>query len=164
MGHLVIRDAAAEALDAAGARTQGGWARLSLGLSRTTLLPRGFTLATSARAQAALSSRNLDGSERMSVTGPAGVQAYLQGELAGDHAALVRVELAPLPVGGDVQWPASAFTDYGWARAVHAQGGGIGASRTLGNIGLGLTWSCRKAALPRCSWRTAPAARLPTFK
>lgn len=154
VGRLDFRDAAAESLDAQGARTQGNWAKLSISVSRTTLLPHGLTLSTSAKAQAALSDRNLDGSERMSVSGPGGVQAYPSGELSGDHAALLRIELSKaLPLTqllpGNVQWSASAFTDAGWARAVHEQAGGIGAARTLADVGLGLSASLPQGGIAK---------------
>ena len=139
VGRLHFKEAAAEALDAAGADTQGGYAKLNLAASRISVLPSQFLLTTSAKAQASLNNKSLDGVERMSVSGDGGVAAYPIGELSGDHAALLRAELArPLVTGGAAQLSGSVFTDYGWAKSVAAPAG-VAASRKLGDIGVGLS-------------------------
>lgn len=139
VGRLHFKEAAAEALDAAGADTQGGYARLNLAASRVSMLPSQFLLTTSVKAQASLNNKSLDGVERMSISGDGGVAAYPIGELSGDHAALLRAELArPLAGGGTAQLSGSIFSDYGWARSVAAPAG-VAASRKLGDIGLGLS-------------------------
>ncbi|MFT3720742.1 ShlB/FhaC/HecB family hemolysin secretion/activation protein [Pseudorhodoferax sp.] len=140
VGRLAFRDAAAKALDAVGDDTQGGYAKLNLGVARATLLAAGLTLHTNARAQWTLSNRNLDGSERMGVSGGGGVLAYPIGELSGDHAALVHLELAKDlgAMGSDaLRWTAGPFVDYGWARAARPVGD-AGQGRTLGDVGLSL--------------------------
>jgi hemolysin activation/secretion protein len=140
-GYLDFRDAAAESLDAAGQHTQGSYGRFNLSASRVWLLPRQYSLAASMQGQLALGHRNLDGSERLSVSGMSGVLAYPIGELSGDHAAVLRLELSrAFATTGQWQWSGSAFADYGWARAVHAQGE-LGDGRTLGDAGLGLNLS-----------------------
>lgn len=139
VGRLHFKEAAAEALDAAGADTQGGYAKLKLAASRISVLPSQFLLTTSAKAQASLNNKSLDGVERMSVSGDGGVAAYPIGELSGDHAALLRAELArPLVTGGAAQLSGSVFTDYGWAKSIAAPAG-VAASRKLGDIGVGLS-------------------------
>ncbi|STR26378.1 Heme/hemopexin transporter protein huxB precursor [Janthinobacterium lividum] len=139
VGRLHFKEAAAEALDAAGADTQGGYAKLNLAASRISVLPSQFLLTTSAKAQASLNNKSLDGVERMSVSGDGGVAAYPIGELSGDHAALLRAELArPLLTGGAAQLSGSVFTDYGWAKSIAAPAG-VAASRKLGDIGVGLS-------------------------
>lgn len=138
VGHLQFNDAAAAALDAAGANTQGNYARLNLAIARVTLLPQQFSLSTSVRAQWALNGKNMDGSERMSIAGDGGVAAYPSGELSGDDAALVRVELShALPSVGAVQFGANAFADYGWARAAKPLAGAGG--RGLSDVGVAVT-------------------------
>ena len=138
VGRLNFDDETARALDAVGAKTQGTYTRLNLQVARATALPMQLTLTTSARLQWSPSGKNLDGSERMSVSGAGGVAAYPSGELSGDNAALVHVELGrPLPLGGPLQINVSAFTDYGRARAANPLAGA--SARTLGDVGLGLT-------------------------
>ena len=138
LGDLRFDDATAQALDAAGPKTQGVYAKLILQVTRATALPGQFALTTSARAQMALNGKNLDGSERMSVSGSGGVLAYPSGELSGDHAALLHVDLAhPLPLAGTLQMSASAFADGGWAKAANPLPGATG--RSLSDVGVGLT-------------------------
>lgn len=135
VGKLDFKDALAEALDAAGDDSQGSYAKLNLAAARISVLPAGFTLNTSVKAQAVLGNKKLDGVERMSVAGSGAVAAYPTGELSGDHAAALRAELArALPA----QVSASVFADYGWAKAVNAAAG-IDATRSLGDVGLGLS-------------------------
>ena len=137
-GHLHFKDASAAALDAAGANTQGGYAKLNVALSRSSALPARFTLTTGLRAQAALGHKNLDGVERMSVSGIGAVAAYPIGELSGDHAALLHVELArPLMQATTTQVGASVFAHVGWADMASAPAG-VDASRTLGGVGASL--------------------------
>ena len=144
LGNLDIKSDADRALDAAGAGTQGQFAKVQLGLSRTSLLPQSFQLLTSFRMQWSLSHKNLDGSERMSISGAGGVMAFPSGESSGDNAALARVELSrPLPTLGGVQLTASAFTDYGWAEAARLLPGT--GDRELSDVGLGLSGRWRGA-------------------
>ena len=84
VGRLSIDDATARALDAAGAQTHGGHAKLTGAVARATLLPASLTLtsptlATSLRWQVVLNDKCLDGSEGMSVAGASGVAAYPSG-------------------------------------------------------------------------------------
>lgn len=137
-GHLDIRDATARANDAAGARTHGGYGKLVASVSRISLLPGEFSLTTSLKAQQAFAGKNLDGSERMAVSGSAGVMAYPSGELIGDNAVWLRAELSrPLPVPGGLHVDGLVFANYGRAEASHD----VGASsrRHIADVGFGLS-------------------------
>lgn len=137
-GRLSFKDTPAEVLDAAGANTQGNYAKLNLSAARATLLPAQWSLTTSAKLQHALRGKNMDGSERLSVSGPGAVAAYASGELSGDNAALLRLELShPVPVPAPVQLSASFFADHGWATAAKPVAN-VG-ERQLGDVGLSLT-------------------------
>ncbi len=142
LGSLDINDAAALATDAAGARTQGHYSKLSAGLSRVSLLPKSYTLTTSVRAQQSLSNKNLDGSERMAVSGSGGVMAYPSGELIGSNALFARVELShPLPAikaAPALQHNWLAFADWGQAAAAKAVSASD-ARRSISDVGLGWT-------------------------
>jgi hemolysin activation/secretion protein len=140
LGELKINDAAAVALDAAGANTQGSFSKVNLNLSRVSLLPNAFSLTTSLNTQQSLSSKNLDGSERMAVSGSGGVMGYPSGELSGSNAALIRLELSrPLPVwmvGLQSSW--QVFGNWGQASAAKP----VTASdynREISDVGLGWT-------------------------
>lgn len=144
LGNLDINSDVDRALDAAGAATQGKFAKIQLGLTRTSLLPQSFQLLTSARMQWSLSHKNLDGSERMSISGAGGVMAFPSGESSGDNAVLARVELSrALPTVGGVQLNVSAFSNYGWAEAARLLPGA--GDRELSDVGLGLSGRWRGA-------------------
>lgn len=117
-GRLKFDDAATAALDAAGARTAGNWSKLNLDAARVTLLPHDLQLNLSARAQTVLNHRNLDGSEKLTISGVGSVAAYPLGELAGDRGLVTRAELAaPFGTVGGAQVQGTAFTSWGLARA-----------------------------------------------
>lgn len=138
-GHLRFHDDDAAALDGAGARTAGDWAKLTASAVRITLLPQQFSLTTSARAQMVLNGRNLDGSERLTVSGMGGVAAYPIGELAGDDAFVARAELArPLATVQGVQLSGNVFTSWGFARAADPVGDS-GRARQIADAGVGLS-------------------------
>ena len=137
-GALTINDAAALALDAAGANTNGNFSKANLSLSRVSLLPSAWSLTTTLAAQKSLSGKNFDGSERMAVSGAGAVMAYPSGELIGSNATLVRLELArPLPAVGKLQSSWSVFTNWGQASA--AKPLAADTTRDISDVGIG--WS-----------------------
>lgn len=100
-------------------------------------MPAGFTLTGSVRHQQALGGKNLDGSERMGISGPGGVRAYTSGESAGTDATLLGLELSralPAVAGINHQW--SVFANWGQARSLKSD-----AYRELSDVGLGWTAS-----------------------
>lgn len=146
-GNLKFDDAASAALDAAGAQTAGTWSKLNLAASRVTLLESGFQLTTSARAQTVLNGRNLDGSERMTVSGAGGVIAYPVGELAGDNAFVGRAELGvPLGVINSAQFQGTVFGSWGLAQAANAINA-AGRTRHIADAGVGLNVNYSKSFL-----------------
>lgn len=117
-GNLAINDAAAKTTDIAGANTVGDWSKLTASISRATLLPKKFLFTASLRTQQSLNLKNLDGSERMAVSGSAGVMGYPSGELTGSNATHVRLELSrPLPNWGGLQSNWLVFANWGQAAA-----------------------------------------------
>jgi len=118
VGDLKINNDTALATDAAGAQTVGNFSKAVLSLSRVSLLPEQFTLTTSVKSQTALKSKNLDSSERMSVSGSSGVWGHPPGELIGSNATLFKVELSrPLPTYEGLQHNWFTFYDFGQASA-----------------------------------------------
>jgi len=118
VGDLKINNDTALANDAAGAQTAGNFSKAVLSLSRTSLLPENFTFTTSLRSQASLKNKNLDSSERMSVSGSSGVWGHPAGELMGSNATLVKLELArPLTSLEGLQHNWFTFYDFGQASA-----------------------------------------------
>lgn len=120
IGDLRIEDADARMLDRAGPRTQGGYHKLAVGLSRISRLPLDLSLTASVRHQRSLNDKNLDSSERMAVSGYTGVMAYPTGELIGTNATVARLELArPLPPWQELRHSWLAFADWGQASATN---------------------------------------------
>ncbi len=147
LGRLDFQDSTAQAIDAAGANTQGSYGKFSANLSRVSLLPAQYSLSTSLKLQQALNGKNLDGSERMGVTGSSAVSAYPSGELIGDDALLGRLELShPLPALDALTSSWLAFTDYGQARAERAFTP-AGAMRVVSDLGVGVSARYRGALL-----------------
>jgi hemolysin activation/secretion protein len=137
-GELKINDATTLTNDALGADTNGGYSKANLSLSRVTLLPNAFSLTTSISAQQSLSGKNLDGSERMAVSGSGAVMAYPSGELIGSNATLVHLELArPLPAWGKLQSNWLVFTNWGQASAAKP----LATDRTRDISDVGIGWS-----------------------
>jgi hemolysin activation/secretion protein len=138
---------AAQAADAAGLATKGGFTRMNLSLSRAQDLPRAFSLV--GRVHAQWSDENLDSSEDFSLGGPYGVRAYPVGEGRGDHGVLGTLELRhalqiPVTLGG---LQLAGFFDAGRVR-VNANPNGIPiatASRrndySLFGAGLSVRWT-----------------------
>ena len=145
-GELKINDGTALALDAAGANTNGSFSKANLSLSRVSLLPNAFSLTTSLSAQQSLSSKNLDGSERMAVSGSGAVMAYPSGELIGSNATLVHLELArPLPAMGQLQSSWLLFANWGQASAAKPLSTDV--TREISDVGIGWSASYGKAII-----------------
>jgi hemolysin activation/secretion protein len=137
-GQLKINDTAAASIDAAGAQTQGNYSKVVADVSRVSLLPQKFSLTTALRIQQSLGNKNLDGSERMAVSGSGAVLAYPSGELIGSDATFVRAELArPLPSAGKLRSNWLLFADWGTAKQPDPLPTDV--KRNINDVGLG--WS-----------------------
>lgn len=151
-----ITDAAARALDDAGAETQGGAAKLEAQIERSQALVGDLSLYLRARGQ--IASSNLDSADQAGAAGPSAVRAYPQGELYGDQAFLFTAELRhPLPVPVEFgSWQAAVFYDQGtvWlSQDTFAPGDN---RRTLAGVGAGLRWAygAHWSAQVDAAWRT----------
>jgi len=101
------------AANIAGVDTVGNYARINLYFSSILALSEKLSLSTSFRAQKALSRKNLDSSEQMSLTGYWGVRSYDEG-LAGDSGYLITPELKyALPDVLRYRHAVGVFTDVG---------------------------------------------------
>lgn len=91
-GRLDLDDwAPYKAADAASARSQGGYGKLSWSLSRLQSLGASTSLYAGLAGQFA--SKNLDSSEKFVLGGASGLRGYPSGEAAGDEGLLVNMEL-----------------------------------------------------------------------
>ncbi|QEI08450.1 ShlB/FhaC/HecB family hemolysin secretion/activation protein [Pigmentiphaga aceris] len=141
-GRLGIRDINNDrAVDAATARSAGGYQKLAWNLNRLQNLGSGW------QVQAALSGQfagdNLGSSERFTLGGPSQVRAYAVNEASGDAGVLFKLELQRELGKG---WQATAFYDTGRIRQHHQPWTGWNArsgqpnSYSLSGAGFGLNW------------------------
>ena len=107
----------AQAADAAGPRTAGGFGKLSASASWLQPLGSSTSLALSVLGQRA--TRNLDGAEAFTLGGINGVRAYPAQEGRGDEGVLATIELRQR-LGPYVQ--GSLFCDQGRIRVRHDAG------------------------------------------
>jgi hemolysin activation/secretion protein len=144
-GDLDVRTPADLAADrgATGHRLDGGYSKLNGSLSRIQNVTASASVYVSYAFQ--LASKNLDGSEKVSLGGPYAVRAYAQGEGVADETHLVTAELRyalPRITFLPGNFVASAFYDYGRGKlfdkplAVEEPSN----IRTLQGAGLGLAW------------------------
>ncbi|MCE9508686.1 MAG: ShlB/FhaC/HecB family hemolysin secretion/activation protein [Alphaproteobacteria bacterium] len=170
LGNLEINDATAQAIDAAGARTEGRYSKVNASVGRTIALRQRWTLDASLKAQKALYGKNLDGSEDMSVSGSGGVKAYPVSELAAENAYFFNAELQyALPVKEPFSIRLGLFTDVGRALMENQVSGEAG-PRTLSDAGVGAYVNynkffsslqvARRTDSPALSEKTPPARAL----
>jgi hemolysin activation/secretion protein len=135
-------NAGAQAADAAGARTEGSFARANYALGRVQRIAGATQLMASVSGQ--LASDNLEAGEKMSLGGPERVRAYAAGEASGDEGHVLALEARyDLP-----SWQAElgAFFDYGRIRLNRRlypnalTAGGPGNSYELKGAGVGIHW------------------------
>ena len=89
-GNLDIRDPADRALDAATARSNGGYGKLQLSAARLQTIAGPLSVYGSARGQIAFD--NLDISEKIELGGAYAVRAYPEGEAYGDQGYVATAE------------------------------------------------------------------------
>ncbi len=90
LGTLDIRDPVDRAIDAATARSNGGYGKLQLSFTRLQTVAGPFSIFGSVRGQIAFD--NLDISEKMELGGAYGVRAYPEGEAYGDQGYVATAE------------------------------------------------------------------------
>jgi len=140
-GSLDIRTPAARLADAATARTNGGYGKLTFDVSRLQTIAGPLSLYGDVRGQ--IASKNLDISEKMELGGAYGVRAYPEGEAYGDEGYLASLEarwrLPPWRLPGQLQ--AIAFVDTGTVYSAKSPWF-VGHNReTRSGAGVGLIWA-----------------------
>ena len=143
LGSLDIQSPLARAVDAATARTNGGYAKLFFSVSRLQQLIGPLSLYGEVRGQ--IASKNLDVSEKMELGGAYGVRAYPEGEAYGDQGYMATLEarlllsrwLGDLP--GEMQ--AIGFVDTGSVTLNKNPWYSGSNSATRSGAGVGLIWS-----------------------
>ncbi|HEY8571480.1 ShlB/FhaC/HecB family hemolysin secretion/activation protein [Phenylobacterium sp.] len=154
LGDLDIETPAVRAIDAATARTNGGYHKLAFEISRLQNLPGPVSLYGSLRGQVA--SKNLDPSEKMELGGLYGVRAYPEGEAYADQGFIATIEGRMAAPGWAGRFPGQlqlvGFVDAGsvtinkdpWAPGDN--------TRSLSAAGVGLTWADQHNLLVKISY------------
>jgi hemolysin activation/secretion protein len=141
-GSLDIQTPQALAADAASARTNGSYQKLWFNAARVQRVTDAISLRASFTGQ--LASKNLDQSEKMVLGGMDGVRAYPQGEAFGDQGYLGSLEASLLLGGLSNTVPGQVhlltFVDGGHITINKNPWVAGDNSRTLGSVGVGLTW------------------------
>ena len=135
-GDLSFNDAASQALDDAGARTNGDYTKVSGTIEKAIAFNPQYSLTTSLRFQKALGNKNLDGSEDFSLGGAYGVRAFPDGEHSAENGYIFGAELFyALPSYEGINHKVSLFADTGYATMENKISGSE--SRQLSDMGLG---------------------------
>ncbi|MDB5397500.1 MAG: Polypeptide-transport-associated domain protein ShlB-type [Rhodospirillales bacterium] len=142
-GDLDIQSPLARAADAATARTNGAYAKLSFSVARLQHVFGPLSLYGAVRGQFA--ANNLDISEKMELGGAYGVRAYPEGEAYGDQGYVATLEARlllpkwPVNLPGNVQL--IGFVDTGSVTLNKSfwLSGRNDANRS--GVGVGLTWA-----------------------
>jgi hemolysin activation/secretion protein len=141
-GRLILDTPDLATSDAAGPRTQGGYAKVLATVYRMQGLSESWRVALNYTGQWARD--NLDSSEKFSVGGLAGVRAYPSGEASADDVQLVQMELRHQGFAlGQGQFVPFGFYDAARARINHRIFPGFAGSnvRQLAGYGLGAEWT-----------------------
>jgi hemolysin activation/secretion protein len=140
-GNLDLQTRLARDVDAATARTDGGYGKLRFSLDRLQRVQGPFSLYASIRGQVAF--KNLDISEKMELGGAYAVRAYPEGEAYGDEGYVATAEgrvRLPKPTWLPGQLQFAGFYDAGWVRYVKTPWFTGSNSATRSGAGVGLTW------------------------
>lgn len=142
-GDLDIRTPAARLIDAATARAQGDYGKLSYSVSRLQTVWGPVSVYGLIRGQAA--SKNLDISEKMELGGAYAVRAYAEGAIYADDGYVATIEARlllppmPAPLPGRVQL--FGFIDTAQASANHSPWFPGPNRESVSGGGVGLNWT-----------------------
>ena len=167
VGNLDIRSPAERVIDAATARSAGGFSKVQASFTRAQSVAGPLSLYGAIRGQMAFD--NLDSSEKIELGGAYGVRAYPEGEAFGDTgyvaSAEARLTLGGLPEVSPGRFELVAFVETGEVR--FAQDPWFtGSNHTVrSGFGAGLNWSGPEGLLVRTSYArklgTGPATSAP---
>jgi len=142
-GDLDIQSSAARQIDAATARTNGGYGKVYGSFSRLQNVIGPVSLFGWFRGQAAF--QNLDISEKMELGGATGVRAYPEGEAYGDQGYIAtleaRLQLPKWPPNLPGQMQLIGFVDTGYVTLNHSPWLNGANTAVRSGVGVGLTWA-----------------------
>ena len=156
-GKLGIQSPTALAIDAASARTNGSYSKLTWSASRLQRITNDTLITASLTGQQA--GKNLDSSEKFSLGGPTSIRAYPSGEASGDEGYRATLELRQTLMQ-NIQ--GVAFYDFGTVKTNKTPfGAAANNNKTLAGAGFGVNASVSKVQLKASvAWRLSPDAPL----
>ena len=157
-GKLGIQSLGALAIDAASARSNGSYSKLTWSASRLQRITNDTLISASLTGQQA--GKNLDSSEKFSLGGPTSIRAYPSGEASGDEGYRGALELRQTLLQ-NIQ--GVAFYDFGTVKINKNPFGAAGTSnnKTLAGAGFGINASISKVQIKASiAWRLSPDAPL----
>lgn len=92
-GNLNFDDETKKATDLSGANTNGNYSKINLDLSNTIAFTNELSLDAGLKMQYALSNKNLDGSEDLSIGGASGVKLYPDSEISAENGYVFNTEV-----------------------------------------------------------------------
>jgi hemolysin activation/secretion protein len=142
-GDLDIRTPAARLADAATARADGGYGKLTYSVSRLQTVWGPVSVYGLIRGQVA--SKNLDISEKMELGGAYAVRAYAEGEIYADDGYVATIEarlwLPPLPAPVPGRLQLIGFIDTAQASTNHSPWFPGSNRESVSGGGVGLNWT-----------------------
>lgn len=138
-GNLSFDEASDKSTNKAGVDTEGNYSKVNLNLSNVLELTPKVTLDTRLNMQYALSDKNLDGTEDLSLGGTDGVKLYPSGEFSAENGYVFNAELKyTLPTTNGISSRVGIFYDYANAFISNDDNNSISVSReSLQDVGLG---------------------------
>lgn len=135
--------------------TEGSFSKVTASFLRHQRFNKRLALQLFARGQ--YSSKNMDTTDRMGISGISGVKAYPISEIAGDHAYFTRAELQwDIPLRAKMQKiQLAAYLEHAGIKIAKKQFNAGDNYRHLQDIGLGVIWSKKDAWWVRAdyAWR-----------
>lgn len=142
-GQLDIESPLPRSIDAATARTQGGYSKLWFHGGRVQQITTNLSIGASIVGQ--LASKNLDPSEKLVLGGMDGIRGYPQGEGSGDEGVIAAVEARLLLARTSEHLPGQlhllGFVDAGRITINKDPWFPGDNERSLSSAGVGLSWS-----------------------
>ncbi len=139
-GQLSFGSAAQQIKDQSELQTGGDFTKIGFDLTRQQTISSSWGLF--GRLAGQVTNKNLDSTEKFSLTGPSAVRAYAVGEASVDSGQNLALELRYIEpyVGGALQW--SLFHDHAWGGInTTPLAGATGNDVSLYGNGLGLQWT-----------------------
>jgi hemolysin activation/secretion protein len=143
-GRLSFIDASSADIDAAGSNTKGGFSKLDCSTTVSSMLTSSITLKNVLNAQFAMSHKNLDSSQYITIGGSSGVRAFPTTQESASSGYIYTVEL-DYALPNINKYSQSTYLFYDAGRAFNADTTIVASTSTLlQDIGLGYRASLNK--------------------